>query len=123
MLICPINSKGKDILIFNEGLTKRLDDMTLTGEGIYSINFTHPNKRFVLSLKYNGSTSLLFVSATKIYQLKTKNTEMKDYALCLDNISKDFKINNMKKTGIKGVVIFFLLILFLLILTIFLDIH
>ena len=48
---------------------------------------------------------------------------MKDYALCLDNISKDFKIKNMKKTGIKGVVIFFLLILFLLILTIFLDIH
>ena len=107
MLICPINSKGKDILIFNEGLTKRLDDMTLTAEGIYSINFTHPNKRFVLSPKYNGSTSLLFVSATKIHQLKTKNTEMKDYALCLDNISKDFKINNMKKTGIKGVVIFF----------------
>ena len=97
--------------------------MTLTGEGIYSINFTHPNKRFVLSLKCNGSTSLLFVSATKIYQLKIKNAEMKDYALCLDNISKDFKINNMKKTGIKGVVIFFLLILFLLILTIFLDIH
>ena len=75
--------------------------MTLTAEGIYSINFTHPNKRFVLSPKYNGSTSLLFVSATKIHQLKTKNTEMKDYALCLDNISKDFKINNMKKTGIK----------------------
>ena len=26
---------------------------------------------------------------------------MKDYTLCLCNISKDFTINNMKKTGLK----------------------
>ena len=29
------------------------------------------------------------------------------YALFLGNISKDFTINNMKKTGLKGVVKFF----------------
>ena len=32
---------------------------------------------------------------------------MKDYAMCLGNVSKDFTINNMKKTRLKGVVIFF----------------
>ena len=36
---------------------------------------------------------------------------MKDYALCLGNISKDFTINNMtkkkKKNRIKGIVKFF----------------
>ena len=60
--------------------------------------------------------SFLFVNATKVYQFKAKNCEIKDYALCLDNISKYFTIN-MKKTGLKGV--FFLLVLILLILTMF----
>ena len=50
---------------------------------------------------------MLFVNATKIYQFKAKDSEIKDYALCLGNISKDFKINNMKKAGLKGVVKFF----------------
>ena len=33
--------------------------------------------------------SFLFVNAKKIYQFKGKNSEIKDYALCLGNISKD----------------------------------
>ena len=36
-----------------------------------------------------------------------QKTQIKDYALCLGNISKDFTINNMKKkkkTGLKGLV-------------------
>ena len=36
--------------------------------------------------------------------MKAKNSEIKDYALCLGNISKDFTINNMNKTWLKGVV-------------------
>ena len=43
------------------------------------------------------STVFFFVNATKIYQLKAKDSEIKDYALCLCNVSKDFTINNMKK--------------------------
>ena len=64
-------------------------------------------------------TSFLFANATKIYQFKAKDSEIKDYALCLGNISKDFTINNIKETGLKGIIIFFLLILILLILTMF----
>ena len=50
----------------------------------------------MLSLHYKGSNSFLFVKAIKIYQSK-KDFEIKDYALRLGNISKDFTINNMKK--------------------------
>ena len=39
--------------------------------------------------------------------------------MCLGNISKDFTINNLKKTGLKENVNFFLLILILLVLMIF----
>ena len=34
-----LDNKGKDILIFVEGPTQRLDDTTLTAEAIYPINF------------------------------------------------------------------------------------
>ena len=33
---------------------------------------------------------------------KQKNSEIKDYALCLGNVSKDFTINNMKKAGLNS---------------------
>ena len=71
-----IDNKDKDILILSEGTTQGLDDITK-----YPINFTQPRKWFVLSLHYNGSHSFLFVNATKIYQFKTRDLEMKDYAL------------------------------------------
>ena len=87
-----IDNEGKDILILGEGPTQGLDDTTLTTKAIYPFNFTQPNKRFVLILPYN---------ATKIYQFRAKNSEIKDYALCLGNISKDFTTDNMKKNRVK----------------------
>ena len=69
---------------------------------MYPINFTQPNRRYVLSLHCNGSNSFLLVDATKIYQLNPKNSEIKDYALCLGSISKDITINNMKNRDYEG---------------------
>ena len=79
-----VYNKWKDILIFGEGATQGLNDTTLTTEAKYPINFTQSGKRFVLSLHYNGRNSFLFVNATKVFQFKAKNSEIKDYALCLD---------------------------------------
>ena len=50
---------------------------------------------------------MLFANATNTYQFKAKDSEIKDYTLCLGNVSKYFTINNMKKTGLKGIVKFF----------------
>ena len=44
----------------------------------------------------------LILNVTKIDQFKAKDFEIKDYALRLGNISKDFTINNMKKNMIKS---------------------
>ena len=90
-----IDNKGKYILILGEGATQGFDDTALTAEAKYPINFTQSGKRFVLSLHYNGSNSYLFVNTTKIYQFKAKDSEIKDCALCLSNISRDFTINNI----------------------------
>ena len=54
-----IDNKHKGILILGEGPTQQLDDTTLTAKAKYPINFTQPNKRFVLSLHHNGSNSFL----------------------------------------------------------------
>ena len=62
-----VDNKGKD-----KGPTQELDDTILTAELKYPINFTRSEKRFVLSLHYNGSNSFLFVDATKVYQFKGK---------------------------------------------------
>ena len=69
-----VDIKGKGILIRGEGPTQGLDVTTLTAETRYPINFTRSNKRFVLSLHYNGSESFFFVDATKIYQIKSKDS-------------------------------------------------
>ena len=103
-----LDNKGKYISIHGKGPTQGLDDTTLTEEVKYHINYTQSEKRFVLSLPYNGSNSFLFINAAKVYQFKAKNSEIKDYALYSGSISTDFTINNMKKTTrLKRVVIFF----------------
>ena len=85
------------IIILCEGPTQRLHDTTLAAEAECPINFTQLGKRFVLRLHYNGSNSFVFVNpATKIYQFKAKDSEIKVYTLHLGNISKGFTINKMK---------------------------
>ena len=101
------DNKGKDILILDQGPTQGLDDDTLTAEVRYPLNFTQSERRFVLSLHYNGSDSFLFVDATKIYQFDAKDLEIKKNSLRLGNIWKDFTIDNMRKTRLKESVNFF----------------
>ena len=69
---------------------------------MYSINFTVTNKKFCLSLRYNGANSYLFVDGTEIYKFKAKDFEIVASPLCLDNIFKDWSTDNMRKTGFKG---------------------
>ena len=78
------------LIILCERPTQGSDDTISTAEAKYSINFTQSGKRFLLGLHYNGSNSFLFDNATKVYQFKAKNSEIKDYALCLGNISTRF---------------------------------
>ena len=70
-----VGDKNKYALVLDEGPTQGLDNTTLTAKSKYPINFTQPNKRFVLSLHHNGGSKFLFVNVTKIYQLKAKNSE------------------------------------------------
>ena len=98
-----IDNKLKDILNLGKGPTQGLEH-TLTAEKLYPINFTKENTKFCLSLHNNGANSYLFVNGTEIIKFKAKDSEISAYPLCLGNISKDWSVDNMKKTGLKGYV-------------------
>ena len=72
---------------------------TLTAEKLYSITFTRENTKFCLSFHYNGANSYLFVNGTEVVKFKAKYSEIIETPLCLENISKDWSVDNMKKTG------------------------
>ena len=93
----------KDILVLGKGPTQGLKH-TLTAEKICSVNFTVTKKKFCLSLHYNGANSYLFVDGTEIYKFKAKDSEIAATPLCLGNISKDWSVDNMKKTWFNGYV-------------------
>ena len=93
-----IDNKKKDILVPGKGPTQGLKH-TLTAEKMYSINFTLVRKIFCLSLFYKGANSDLFVNDTEIYKFKA---EISVGPICLGNISKDWSVDNMKRTGFTG---------------------
>ena len=98
-----IDNKEKDILVPGGGPTQGLES-TVHAEKMYSINFTEKNKKFCLSLHYNGPNSYLFVNGTEVHKFKAKHSKTATTPLCLGNISKDWLIDNMKKTSFNGYV-------------------
>ena len=60
-----VDNKGKDILILGAGTTQGLNDTTLTAGSKDPINFTKSEKRFILSLHYNGNNSFLSLMLQK----------------------------------------------------------
>ena len=69
---------------------------------MFGVNFTLTKKLFCLSLHYNGANSYLFVNGTETYKLKAKDSEIVARPLRLENISKDWSVDNMERTGFNG---------------------
>ena len=63
-----------------------------------SVNFTDHREKYCLSFHYNGANSYLFVNGTEIIKLRAKDSEIVATPLCLGNTSKDYSVDNMKKT-------------------------
>ena len=57
-----------------------------------------------MSLDYNRTNSYLFVNGTEIIKFKANDSEIAATPSCLENISKDWSVDNMKDTGLNGYV-------------------
>ena len=110
-----IGNKGKDSLILGKGPTQGLGEHSLTAEKMYSINFSKDTLKFCLSLHYNGANSYLFNNGTEINKFKAKNSKIVASPLCLENISKDWSTDNMKKQD--------LLVMFMILVQIIVLLH
>ena len=51
-------------------------------------------------MHYDELNGYIFVNGIEIYKIKAKNPEINASPLCLENIWKDFSVDNMKKTGL-----------------------
>ena len=80
-------------------------------------------KKICLSLLYNGANRYLFVNDIEIHKFKAKYSEIVATPLCLGNISKDWSVDNMKKTGLNGYVYDFSVDYDALVVVDILDIH
>ena len=70
--------KIKGILALGEGPADGLDDTTITVKGKYSVIITKSRKKICFSF--------LYVNVMEIYQFKAKDSEIKAYPLCFENI-------------------------------------
>ena len=103
------NSKKNNIILLGKDFVQGTNGTTIYAKKLYLINFTDKilkknNKKFCLNLHCNGANSYLFVNGTEIHKFKAKDSEIVASPLCLANISEDFSVDNMKKTGLSGYV-------------------
>ena len=96
------NNKANNIYVMGDGIVQGINDTTLCAEKLYSTNFSATNKKFVLSLHYNGDNSYLFVNGKQELKFKAKDNQIVKENLCLGNISDDWLVTDVTKTGFSG---------------------
>ena len=96
------NNRANNIYVLGKDFTQGINKTTIYAEKMYKTDFTEQDKKFVLSLHYNGDDSYLFVNGVQQLKFKTKSSKIKRAILTLGNISADFSTTNAQKTGLFG---------------------
>ena len=92
------NNKANNIYVMGDFIVQGINDTTFYPEKIYGKNFTAVNKKFVLSLHYNGDDSYLFVNGKRKLKFKAKDDQIVKEILFLGKISDDWTAANAQKT-------------------------
>ena len=95
-------NKANNIYVLGKEFVQGINDTTLYAEKIDKYNFTEPNKKFVLSLHYNGDKSYLFVNGGEELKFKSKDDKISKEKLCVGNLSSHWTTANSEKTGLYG---------------------
>ena len=98
------NNKVNNVLVLGKAFIQGINGTTIYAEKMYSTNFSVDNKKFCLSLHYNGDNSYLFVNGKEIHKFKDKDSEIVPYPLCLGGLSKYFEVGYMRASGLIGYV-------------------
>ena len=95
-------NKTQNIYVLGKDFVQGINNTTIYPRKIYKTNFTEQNKKFVLSLCYNGDNSYLFVNGTQELKFKSSVNYLDRNLLCVGNISSDWSLTNGTKTGLYG---------------------
>ena len=82
-----IDNKKRDTLIVGKGPTQELKH-TLTAGKLYAINFTKVNRKFCLSLHYNGAIVIDLLMVQKLFNLKQKILKLQYIPCVLETFQK-----------------------------------
>ena len=95
-------NKANNIYVLGKDFIQGINGTTIYAEKIYKHNFTEPNKKFVLSLYYNGYNSYLFVNGGEELQFKAKINGSNTTPPCFGNLSSDWSTTEATNTGLNG---------------------
>ena len=93
-------NRANNIYVMGDGLTQGIHDTTLYVEKNYWRNFTDPGKKFVLSLRYNGDDSYLFINGRQELKFKAKTDQSVREKLCIRNLSDQWTASESEKNRI-----------------------
>ena len=91
-------NRANHIYVMGDGFTQGIHDTTLYVEKKYFRNFTEPNVKFVLSLRYNGDDSYLFVNGRQELKFKCKTDQLIKEKLCIGNLGDQWTASESEKT-------------------------
>ena len=95
-------NKANNIYVLGDWLVQGINDTTIYAGKVFSFNFTEVEKKFVLSLYYNGDNSCLFVNGKQELKFKAKDDQIINEKLCLGNLPTDWTNEEVKHTGLLG---------------------
>ena len=78
------SNKNNNIYVMGDLFVQGINDTTLYAEKVYLQNFTQPNKKFVLSLHYNGNKSYLIVNGKQELAFRAKSDQIYDFVVDYD---------------------------------------
>ena len=93
------NNRANKIYVLGKDFIQGINGTTIFAEKMYKTDFTEQDKKFVLSLNYNGGNSYLFVKGVEQLKFKTKNSKI---PLCLGSLSDYLSQTNQTETGLYG---------------------
>ena len=97
------NNKANNIYVMGKDYIQKINDTTIYAEKMYYRNFTDPGKTFVLSLRYNGNNSYLYVNGNQGLKFKAKTDQLVKEKLCLGNLSDQWTTSESEETGLYGI--------------------
>ena len=96
------DNKKATFTTLGEGPIRDINNKNVNSEAMFKLNFTKSDKKFVLSIHYNGTNSYLYVNGKQIYKFSALRNPTTGVSLALGLISETFPDKEKKEVALDG---------------------